>query len=338
MGTTTQVTDFVDLYTDLQNKVRAATSVTATENQAKRYINTALQDIHIGFGEKFAWAERAEVLRTRATYSTGTLTATVGSTTLTGASTLWNTNDDFGITNMRVGGKIVIDGGTDIYGIASVSGDTAAVMDTAWIGTTASLLTYIYFEDEYTLHTDFLRPIDFQRFSSAAQIDLISRTEFRRRFPRNHLTGKPVIACLFDESSGSDTVINRRVRFFRAPDQAYLIPYAFVTNKLVVSSSGTLQTSFSADADEPIVPLQYRHVIVLHALFNWYRDKKDDQRSLEVKGEYNELMSRIVGDTEIGAPRPQITPRVSNYASRARNPWGGGSRRHVTGSRFDEIR
>ena len=52
-----QVTTFADLYTALSNRVRIQTAVTATENQAKAMINTALYDMHIGNGEKFPWAE-----------------------------------------------------------------------------------------------------------------------------------------------------------------------------------------------------------------------------------------------------------------------------------------
>ena len=48
MSATSQLTTFSDLYTDLQNRVRVTTGVTATENQAKRYINIALHDLHLG--------------------------------------------------------------------------------------------------------------------------------------------------------------------------------------------------------------------------------------------------------------------------------------------------
>jgi hypothetical protein len=48
VSSTSQLTTFSDIYTDLQNRVRVTTSVTATETQAKRYINIALQDMHLG--------------------------------------------------------------------------------------------------------------------------------------------------------------------------------------------------------------------------------------------------------------------------------------------------
>jgi len=81
----------------------------------------------------------------------------------------------------------------------------------------------------------------------------------------------------------------------------------------------------SASTDEPIVPLRYRHALVFHALANWYRDKKDDARMEAAKGEYTDLMLRIVSDVEVGGVRPQIRPRMSEYRRSANRPWGGRS-------------
>ncbi len=340
MSSTSQPTDFSDLYTDLMNRVRVDTGQATTKTQAQRWINIALQDMHLGQGEKFPWAERNEVLRTRPTYSTGTLVATKGSTTITGTSTLWNTNDDFSVTNVRAGGKIVIDAGPEVYEIASVSSDTVAVLNTAWINTTTTVSTYKYFEDEYALHTDFLKPLDAQRFSNVGEIFLIDRKTFRRKFIRNNNPTIPRQATLLTREPDGDTTLRHRIRFAPPPSATTLIPYSFVTNKLAVSSSGTEATNLSADADEPIVPLNYRHAIVFHALYHWYRDQKDDDRTQLAKGEYESIMGRIISDHEIGVtPRPQLRPRISSYKRRARRPYSGAKGgRYVTGSRFDELR
>lgn len=339
MSTTSQPTDFQDLYLDLQNRVRVETGLAATENQAKRYINTALIDLHIGFGEKFWWAHRDTVIRTQPAYTTGTADVTIGSTTVSGNSTLWDTANDYSIKNVRAGGKIKFGDG-NIYEVSSVASDTSLTLTYAYNGATDTTVSYTYFEDEYTLASDFLRPVDMRRFSSPADITMISPEEFKRAFPRNDTIGDPTIATIIGKLTGTDTSFNRRVRFYRPPSTAKLIPYTYITANLVLASDGTEQTSFSADADEPIVPLNFRHAIILHALYNWYRDKKDDQRSVEVKSEYVDLMSRVVGDTEVGIePRPRIQPRISGYRARASRPWRGGQGgRYVTGSRFDEVR
>ena len=340
MSATTQYTDFQDLYTGLQNRVRVTTGVTATENQSKNYINIALHDMHIGYGEKFPWAERTAILRTQAPYTTGTVATTKGSTTVTGSSTLWNTANDFSVNNVRAGGKMTF-GGADTYEVSAIASDTSLTLTQRFISTSlAAGSSYTYFEDEYDLASDFLRPLDLTSFDLNGEVELVDRREFRRAFARNATTGRVQMATIVDLAPSGNTTPRRRVRFWKAPGTNYLLTYAYVTSNLATSSAGAAQAQLSAATDEPIVPLAYRHVIVLHALYHWYRDKKDDARSQEVKGEYTDLILRIVGDNEDGQRRPHVHPRVGAYVHRATRPWSGGSGvgRYSDGTRFDELR
>ena len=338
MSTTSQLTDFSDLYTDLQNRVRVQTAVTATENQAKRYINVALHDMHVGFDYRFPWAERQARLIVRASYTTGTVSISKGSTTLTGASTVWTTTDDFSIANARANGKVLIDGGRVPYVVSSVDSATSITLTSKFTeDTVASGSSYTYFEDEYDLASDFLRPVDAQSFSDEASIDLISRTEFRRRYPNNVTLGRPRVACIVDYAPSGNTTPIRRVKFHHPSSTAMTVPYSYITSNLAVSSSGAAAANLSASTDEPIVPLRYRHAIVLHALYHWYRDKKDDTRSGEAKSEYTDLMLRIGADFEVGAKRPQIRPRISHYARKARRPYSGAGARYDINGKFDRM-
>ncbi len=336
MSATSQPATFAELYTDLQNRVRVQPGISATQDQAARYINIGLMDMHVGFGEKFPWAERSAELVTQPAYTTGTLTATKGSTTITGLGTLWTTNNDFSLANMRVGGKIVISGGSEVHEISAVASDTSATLTATYTKTTDTSASYVYFEDEYALDSAFLRPLSFTSFDSNAEIDLIGRVSFRNRFPRNKLTGKPLVATITDHAFVSNTTPLRKVRFWKPPDAAYLIRYPFITSELAVSNTGVAQTQLEATADEPIVPMQFRHAIIFHALYHWYRDKSDDDRASAAKAEYTDLMIRITGDSEIGRSRPRIQPVVGPYVSGARAPFRGRmGRRFTTGSRFD---
>lgn len=338
MSSTSQLTTFADLITDLSNRVRITTGVTASETQCKRYLNISLHDMHLGFDYKVPWAERSATLRTQADYTTGTVSVSRGSTTLTGSGTAWNTNNDFTVKNMRANGFVVIAGSRTPYRISAVGSDTGATLSTAFTDETVTDANYTYYEDEYDLASDFLRPVDMQVFSEERSIDLISRTEFRRRYPTNTVPGLPRVACIIDYAPSGNTTPIRRVKFAQPPTEYQLIPYSYITSNLAVSSAGSGQTSMSADADEPIVPLRYRHAIVFHALYHWYRDKKDDARSQEVKGEYTDIMVRIAHDQEVGGARPQIRPRVGGYKRAAKSPYRrGGSRGYDTGNRFDRM-
>ena len=323
MSTTSQLTTFSDLYTDLMNRVRVTTGQTATDNQAKRYINIALHDMHLGHQYKFPWCERQATLIVQAPYETGTVSIAVGSTSLAGASSTWNTNNSYGVANMRAGGKVTIAGTTDIYRVSSVTNDTTATLSTRYVASSdASASDYRYFEDEYALASDFLRPVDIQIFSSAFRIPIVSRTEFRSRYPRPNVSGRPRVACLFDEGFSGSTTPVRKVVFYPYPDAAYVIPYAYITTAVGVSSVGANLTSLSSDTDEPIVPLTYRHAIVLHALAHWYRDKKDDARSDQAMAEYVDIVGRIVSDHDVGThATAHLMPAVSQYKRAAIRPY-----------------
>lgn len=339
MSSTTQYTTFSDLYLGLQLRVRVTTGVTATTEQAKSYINVGLQDMHLGTEYKFPWAEREAVLITHARYTTGTATINQGSTAFSGTSTAWNTATDFGVNNMQAGGKVTINGNVEPYEISSVSSDTAAVLTSRFVGDDVSAGSYVYYEDEYALATDFFRPLDLTFFDANRQIQLIGRDEFYRAFPRNTQTGQPKYAMLIDKAPSGSTARRRRIVFSQPPDQVYKINYRYITSNLAVSSAGVQAENLSADTDEPLVPPRYRHAILYHALTNWYRDKKDDSRAGEVWAQYVDIMQRISGDVELGSRTPKLMPRMGSYISATRSPYRhrGRSRGFVTGDAFDRL-
>jgi hypothetical protein len=332
--------DFADLYNDLVNRIREQTGVTSTNQQAQRYINIALLDMHVGTEYKLPWAESSAVLRTKSKYTTGTIAVTKGSTTVTGSSSLWNTANDFSENNVIAGGKITLNATDEVYEVDAIASDTSLTLTTKYIGdTVASDGSYVYFEDDYALDASFLRFVDTRSFNPERNIPIVSRTDFRRMYPSNDLTGYPEVATIVNKDfSGSATPV-RKVRLHRAPDKEYLIPYDFITNKLAVSAAGVRQESLSADTDEPIVPYRYRHAITAFALYIWYRDKKDDMaRAKSAQSDYVDIMIRMTSDQEVGSPRPKIRPIRSPYVSRANRPYSGSGSRNISSDGFDQLR
>lgn len=331
MSTTTQPTTFLDLITELLNAVRESTTVTATSDIAKRYINRALHDMHID--SDFPWAIRRDTLLTHPTYTTGTVTVTQGTTAWAGASTLWNTANSFGQNNARTTGKLTING-TDIYTISVVSSDTAITANERFVAADVAASTYTYYEDEYALASDFWQPIDKRQFTDALVIELIGPREFYRRYPRNSTLGTPKVATIIELGPSGSVAARPRILFHPVPSSAMLIPYRYLTSNLAVSSAGTAAANLSADTDEPIVPLRYRHAIVLHALAFWYRDRKDDTRSQEAKAEYSDLIRRIRQDTQPTDDRPRLMPNWSRYRMTSRR---SGRPRYDTNGAFDRM-
>lgn len=342
MSSTSQVTTFSDLYTDLLNRVRVSSGVSATDTIAKRYINIALHDIHLGFDYKLPWCEAQFILRTKTPYTTGTISTSVGGSVFTGSGTAWSTNDSYGVANAVAHGKIIVSGETNIYKISTVDSDSQVTLYTKYVGSAAlSGSAYTYFEDEYTLTSSFLRPVDFQMFSPQMNIALISRDEFRRRYPVINVSGRPRVACIVDtRTTGTNLVPLRKVIFYPYPDRAYLIPYNYISSTLAISAAGNALTSLSSDTDIPLMPLRYRHIIVQHALANWYRDRKDDARAEAAKADYNDSMMRIANDQDIATHTTFRMQPSSNYAMTSKRPYTyhGGRRIYDINSEFDSFR
>ena len=297
MSVATMPTDLTDLRTDLIVRVRDATGVTATNNIADRYLNMALHDIHINPGNNWPWAIRRAYLQTHAPYTTGTVAITASArTTVTGTDTLWNTAvTGMGFNNARVGGKMTF-GNSDIHEVTVVTSDTAITISPRWMGDALSGQSYTYFEDEYALAADFYRPLDWRQFSDEVKIGLVGPQEFRRRWVKNSRLGRPKNATIIQLGFSSDTTPRYRVVLNPVPNDEMVIPYQYITSYLAVTSAGVEQTQLTNTTDEPIIPLGYRHILVFHALYHWYRDRKDDTRSQEAKAEYVELLQRMAGD------------------------------------------
>lgn len=339
MATSTQVTTLADMRTDLLRRVREAVGVAATNAMADSWINQALMDLHISPGHQWPWAVRRGYLQTHAPYNAGTVTiAAATRTTVTGSSTLWNTAiSGMGFNNVRVGGKITFGGGAEIYEVSAVGSDTSLTLSSRYVSDALSAASYAYFEDEYPLATDFYRPVDLRNFTTETDIPLVGPQEFRRRFARNSRSGRPNVATILQLNFATDTSARYRVALHPAPSAIYHIPYDYITSNLAVSSAGVEQTQLTADADEPIIPLRYRHVLVLGALYQWLRDRRDDARSGEVRAEYTQLITRMAGDLIVGTDNPRFVPMVGVYYQQARNPRRRGGR-YDPGGLFDTLR
>ncbi len=347
MSDTTQFTTFSDLYNGLLKAIRSDRSNSETIEQAKRYINTALADIHLGFAEKVPWALRDYSFSTTTTF-TDTVTV-VGLNFIEGpnsesytAYTLANTEGN----GYTAGHKLAV---------TSTATDTSTglegyIRDTVAAATPINVNVYqpnLAIDDVVRVYQDEIEmPDDFMRLAGnlikigSRDIPVIGRVEFRHRFAGDYSVNRPQFASVIDTTDVISGLDNRKLRLFPIPNAVERAHVTYVTKLLVTAADGTWQEEFSADTDEPIVPRRYRHAIFYHALSNWYRDRKDDVRSQEAKAEYVEIMNRITNDTEAGQSTMSLRPNRRPYRRKSNRPYSSGrsgSRRYDFG-RFDELR
>jgi hypothetical protein len=316
VSTAGQPTVFSELYGDLLSRMRADTTASGgSELIAKRYLNIALHDVHIQ--QNWPWAERTATIITRPPYEDGSVSiAAATRTALEGTNTLWNTAvTGMGFNNANVGAKLKI-GTSEVYKLSAVGSDTAATLQSRYVEniTTASAYalaysSYAIYQDEYALASDFFRLVDARQFSDVMNIPVLGSQEFYRRFPRNATRGGAPEKCTIIELGPSaSTDWQPRVVFFPYPNTSYQIPYRYMTRNLAVSSAGAGQTEMSADTDEPIIPVRYRHILLSYASFLWYRDQKDDARAQDAYQEYVDGVKRIAGDSSPQRDKPRLVP------------------------------
>lgn len=347
MSATTQFTTFSDLYTGLLKAVKSDQSAAATLEQAKRYINTALVDIHIGHAENVPWAVRDFSFSTVGTFAS--TVQSVGSTTTPGSNPNNITYTEFNFENadlntFTAGHKIAVT--TTALGASigqegelfNTSSANPAVVNVYNADLAANDTVRIY-QNEVTLPNDFMRPAGTIVKVGTRNIYYTGRIEFRHKYAGDYSTGRPSDVTLFDTNDVFSGLDNRKLKFWPIPDTVERGHLSYVTKDLVVGADGEWKEEFSADTDEPIIPKRYRHVIFYHALYNWYRDRKDDTRSQEAKFEYEQVLTRIVNDTESSQSTMSIRPNTRAYRRKASRPYRSGrnsARRYDSGA-FDRL-
>jgi hypothetical protein len=328
-----------ELQTDFLEGLKEATGVTAITTLATRYLNRALQDF---YRERWPWAERRTTLTTHPGYSDGTVSIALATrTTVTGASTLWNTAvTGYSFKNVNAGGKLTFAGASDPYVVSAVGGDTALTLQDNYVGTAAlSGATYQYYEDEYALASDFDDVIDARYFTDDRTIPLIGPQEFYRRYARNTVRQAPKVATLIQLGPSGSVALRPRVLLGPAPDRTYILPYRYYTTNLAISSTGVGAANLSAATDQPITPLKYRAAHVYRALQFWTGERKGfEAATAYFKGLAEEVVLRARQSRGPADDRPSLRPIMAPYIQAARSPYAlRGARRSSGGTRWDQL-
>lgn len=139
-----------DYISEIKVRIIQEQSGTNLDPFIKRWINMAIQ--HIRTMENWKILRRKRTFTTEGDYTTGTINAiTVGDTAITGALTLWVTND------IRPGRRIKINDDTQARVISAITGEGALTLETGYGGSTSAAagLSYtIMGTEEYSLPYD----------------------------------------------------------------------------------------------------------------------------------------------------------------------------------------
>lgn len=131
---------FIDLYTD----VETITNVTGQRAWVKRLVNQGCARVATEWEWPFLWT--TDFFSVVANYTTGTVSITVGSATVTGTSTVF--------TAAHAGRKIRFGSEAAFYTIKSQDSTTQLTLDQLYQGTTNTAATYSIYQDTFLLRAD----------------------------------------------------------------------------------------------------------------------------------------------------------------------------------------
>jgi len=159
--------------------------------------------------------EISAVLQTIAEYITGTVTVINGSTTLSGASTVW--------TSAMTGRRYRTAASSPIYTVTYVS-TTEFTLDRAYEGVSGAALGYRLFQNIYSLAATAAEIKSFRNPHLSIDLDEVSRESFDEAYPARPAHGEPSAYQLHDlDSSGYTTV-----ELYPIPAAVRGLPYRYI--------------------------------------------------------------------------------------------------------------
>lgn len=231
---------------------------------ALRYLNRAYQAIWSGGGElvpnmneKWDWLRKNPpgVITMEPKYTTGTLSVTNNSTTIT-----FSTN----LTKSLVGWYIKIDDHADMFRLTSASsGQAGGTLESVYTGTTASGKSFTAYKLDYDIASDVLQLIAPMRtYQDRSKVDGMDERALRTMWPLRMVTGGvPKAFALIDGNT---------VRFSHygrdGANDLIKLEYEYLQRPSGLTDSG---------AEEPLVPFEHRKVLADYATYMLFLDKND---------------------------------------------------------------
>ena len=286
---------------DIVYAVRVRAKVASDDTNNIDAIKTFIQQryLNICTETRWRWLRNDRDLKIEAPYTTGTVSVTNDSRTITGSGTSW--------TEAMVGAKIVINDG-EIFEILSVSSATSLSISERYQGTTASSLAYSIYRDEYPLWPDFdqIENIwhDYSNMAGNGKVYPVSPDEMVvLKTSKPSSNGKAIYYTI----DGVDT-------YNSVPIGQFIIGHDFIggstTKKLEIyperpDSSYNIHVKYTYLVEplddgisEPLIPLNDRWVLVYGALSDYY-DMAGDKTSAQYwNNEYEKGMRRMLRDLD----------------------------------------
>jgi hypothetical protein len=235
------------------------------ENKLKAWVNDRYKVL--AGKESWNWLIGDIIIQTVEDITTGTVTATTASTTITFSS---------GPTDSVAGYFIQFSDTDDWYEIsAHTAAATTATLTTAFLGTTSSTLTYILRKVYYTLPSTTGKILNVRQMRTKSTLTYIPIRHLDLVVPDRTRVATPTNYTI----SGVTSDRLYKMEFYPVPNEAMNIN---VRHYKII-------TEMTADTDVPIIPEAYHGILVWDVLSTYGFTFLDDTRLSSAKAEFNNL-------------------------------------------------
>ncbi len=217
------------------------------------------------------WTIKDAVIQTATEITTGTVTATLASTSITFSNAP---------TPSVAAWFIQFSDSEDWYQIAThTAATTSAVLSNAYLGTTSSTLTYKLRKVYYALPSDLSKILNLKQTRDDITLKYLSARIVDNLVPDKTRTGKPAFYTI----SGLDSSRQYRAEFYPVADVAMNINLRYYSTV----------TELSSDSDVPLIPAAFHDFLVWDTLATYGFMFMDDTRISAAKALANELYKKL---------------------------------------------
>lgn len=306
-----QVKDLADIVEAVVRELKIQSNDTAELEKIKHDVNEIYQDRVLPF-KRWYWILGKTALKHEAFYGAGTVAATPDSTTITLSVAPSASLGSF------AGRLFSVDQFSEIYTIAShTAGSATLTLASSYQGTLQTAAAYKIWSDVLNLPTDCRETIEVWHDHMRTPMEPQGMQELRKRiaeFPKH--TGRPVYyntTDYYDPTPLTDELEADRYRQMRV--------YPSINNANTTIHVEYIREAppLEDDADEPLMPVEDRIVLVYGARELAWMRHRNPEASQQNRIKFEEKLGRMAGKVEEAVDKPQLVPN-STYLARLRGP------------------
>ena len=312
-----RVKTFADMYGAIMRRLKIPTTDTEALNTCKEAINSRYESI--AFRKKWRWRRKKDSIAIHAKKTDGSVNVTNLSRIVTFTAGLF--------TATHAGWVLAVTGHEEVYDIIAV--DTTLnrlYLAAPYTGTTAAATAYTAYKYQYGLKPNFEELDQAWHGHHRSPINLISPRELNEM----------MVAYPNMEGKASNCTLSGYTNFEGTELGEFLLNHDFLKNTsqktdamlsifpgvpdedYTIHVEGMVKiTPLDNDTDEPLIPIEKRHVLVYGALADMYFRETNEDQGKYFDAKFENLVERLEADSEFTDEKP-IMQVVGKWWNRRR--------------------